>query len=61
VEQELLNLQEHLSSPTVLVVFVLLDLLVLCVCFCRSFCPFDSVVLFSFNHYVVCSSSIYEF
>ena len=37
MEQELLNLQEHLSSPTVLVVFVLLDLLVLCVCFVGRF------------------------
>ena len=42
VEQELLTRPENMSSPPVLVEFVLLDLL--CVCFvdhCLSFCPFS--------------------
>jgi len=55
VEQEPLTLQEHPSSPPVLVGFVVLDLQ--CVCFidrCLSCCPF------SCGHCVVCSS-IYGF
>ena len=58
VEQELLTLSEHLSYPRFLVGFVLLESLILCVCFvdrCFSFCNF------SFVHCVVCSSSIYGF
>ena len=57
VEQELLTLSDHTNSPRFLVGFVLLDLLVLCVCFvdrCSSMCAF------SFGNCVVCSS-IYRF
>ena len=57
VEQELLTLLEHLSSPTVFSGVRVTRSLVLCVCIvdrCLSFCPF------SFGHRVVCSSSIYE-
>ena len=55
VEQELLILPEHLSSPSVFSGVRVTRSLVLCVCFvdrCLSFCTF------SFGHYVVCSSSI---
>ena len=60
VQQELLTLSEHLSSPPVLsgVGVRVVRSLVLCVCFvdrCLSFCTF------SFGHCVVCSSSIYGF
>jgi hypothetical protein len=58
VEQELLTLPEHLSSPPVFSGVRVTRSLVLCVCFvdrCLSFC------LFSFGHCVVCSSSIYRF
>ena len=60
VEQELLTLSEHLSSPPVFsgVGVRVVRSLVLCVCFvdrCLSFCTF------SFGHCVVCSSSIYGF
>ena len=58
VEQELLILPEHLSSPSVFSGIRVTRSLVLCVCFvdrCLSFCTF------SFGHYVVCSSSIYWF
>jgi hypothetical protein len=58
VEQELLTLSDHTNSPRFLVGFVILVLLVLCVCFvdrCLYFCAF------SFVHCVVCSSSIYRF
>ena len=58
VEQELLTLLEHLSSPRFLIGFVLLDLLLYRVCFvdrCLSFCPF------SFGHCVVCPSLMYGF
>ena len=58
VEQELLTLLEHLSSPPVFCGVRVTRFLVLCVCFvdrCMSFCPF------SFGHCVVCSSSIYGF
>ena len=57
VEQELLTLPEHPSSPLVFSGVRLTRSLVLCVCFvdrCLSFC------LFSFGHCVVCSS-IYGF
>jgi len=58
VEQELLTLPEHLSSPPVFSGVRVSRSLVLCVCFvdhCLSFCPF------SFGHCVLCSSSIYGF
>jgi hypothetical protein len=58
VEQELLTLPEHLSSPPVFSGVRVTRSLVLYVCFvdrCLSFCTF------SFGHCVVCSSSIYEF
>ena len=59
VEQELLALPEHLSSPPVFSGGVRVTrYLVLCVCFvdsCFSFCHF------SFGHCVVCSTSIYRF
>ena len=56
VEQELLTLTEHLSSPLVFSGVCIIRSLVLCVCFvdrCLSFC--------TFGHCVVCSSSIYRF
>jgi hypothetical protein len=56
VEQELLILLEHLSSPTVFCGVRVTRSFVVCVCIvdrCLSFCPF------SFGHCVVCSSSIY--
>ena len=58
VKQELLTLPEHPSSPSVFSGVRVTRSSVLCVCFvdrCLSFCPF------SFDHCVVCSSSIYEF
>jgi hypothetical protein len=58
VEQELLTLPEHLSSPAVFNGIRVTRSLVLYVCFvdrCLSFCTF------SFGHCVVCSSSIYGF
>ena len=58
VEQELLTLLEHLSSPPVFSGVRVTRSLVLYVCFvdrCLSFCTF------SFGHCVVCSSSIYGF
>jgi hypothetical protein len=58
VEQELLTLPEHLSSPPVFSGVRVTRSLVLYVCFvdrCLSFCTF------SFGHCVVCSSSIYGF
>jgi len=58
VEQELLTLPEHLSSPPVFSGVHVTRSLVLYVCFvdrCLSFCTF------SFGHCVVCSSSIYGF
>ena len=58
VEQELLTLPEHMSSPPVLSGVRVTRSLVLYVCFvdrCLSYCTF------SFGHCVVCSSSIYEF
>ena len=57
VEQELPTLPEYLSSPQVFVRVHVIRSLLLCVCFVDrslSFCAF------SFGHYVVCSSSIYE-
>ena len=57
VEQELLTLPEHLSSPPVFSGVRVTRSLVLYVCFvyrCLSFCTF------SFGHCVVCSS-IYGF
>ena len=56
VQHELLTLPEHLSSPPVFSgVRVTRSLYVCFVCRCLSFCNF------SFNHCVVCSSSIYRF
>ena len=58
MEQELLTLPEHLSSPPVFSGVRVTRSLVLCVCFvdrCLSFCTF------SFGHYVVCFSLIYGF
>jgi hypothetical protein len=58
VEQELLTLLEHLSSPPVFSGVHVTRSSVLCVCFvdhCLSFCTF------SFGHGVVCSSLIYGF
>ena len=58
VEQELITLPGHLSSPLNFSGVRVTRSLVLCVCFvdrCLSFCPF------SFGHCVVCSSSIYRF
>ena len=52
VEQELLTLPEHLSSPPTLKKVHVTRSLILCVCFegrCLSFCPF-------LGHCVVCSS-----
>jgi len=57
VEQQLLTLPEHLSSPPVLSGVCVTRSLVLCVCFvdhCLFFCTL------SFGHYFVCSSSIYD-
>ena len=58
VEQELLTLPQHLSSPPVFGGVRVTRSLVLYVCFvdhCVSFCTF------SFGHCDVCSSSIYGF
>ena len=58
MEQELLTLPEHLSSPPVFSGLCITRSLVLCVCFvdrCLSFCSF------SFGHCVVYSSSICGF
>ncbi len=58
VEQELLTIPKHLSSPPVFSGIRVTRSLVLYVCFvdrCLSFCTF------SFDHCVVCSSSIYGF
>ena len=57
MDQELLTLPEHLSSPPDFCGVRVTRSLVLYVCFvdrCLSFCTF------SFGHCVVCSSSIYE-
>jgi hypothetical protein len=58
VEQELLILPEHLSSPPVFSGVRVTWSLVLCLRFvdrCLSFCPF------TFGHCVVCPSTIYGF
>ena len=58
VEQKLITLPKHLSSPPVFSEVRVTRSLVLWVCFvdrCLSFCTF------SFGHCVVCSSSIYGF
>ena len=58
VEQELLTLPEHLSSPPIFSGFCVTWSLVLCVYFedhCLSFFHF------SFGHCVICPSSIYGF
>jgi hypothetical protein len=58
VEQELLTLPEHMSSPLVFSEVRVTRSLVLYICFvdrCLSFCTF------SFGQCVVCSSSIYGF
>jgi len=59
VEQELLTLPEHLSSPLVFSGIRASRYLVVCACFvdrCVSF-----FVVFSVGHFVVCSTSIYIF
>ena len=71
VEQELLTLPEHPSSPPALSGVHVVQSLVFCVVFCRSlfvilfffFCPLCCLFFcsFSFVHCVVCSSSICEF
>jgi len=58
VEQELLTLPEHLSSPPVFSGVCVIQSLVLCVCFVDRWLFFCT---FSFGHCVVCSSSIYGF
>ena len=58
VEQELLTLPEHLSSPPVFSGVRVTRSLVLYVCFVDRCLPFCT---FSFGHCVVCSSSIYRF
>jgi hypothetical protein len=58
VEQELLTLPEHLSTPPIFSGVRVTRSLVLYICFvdrCLSFCTF------SFGHCVVCSSLIYGF
>ena len=58
VEQELLTIPEHMSSPPVFSGVRVTRSLVLCVCFvdrCLSLCTF------SFGNCAVCSSSIYAF
>ena len=58
MEQELLSLPKHMSSPPVFSGVRVTRSLVLCVCFldrCLSFC------IFSFGHCVFCCSSIYGF
>jgi hypothetical protein len=58
VEEELLTLPEHLSSPSVFSGVRVTRSLVLCECFidrCLSFCTF------SFGHCVACPSSINGF
>jgi hypothetical protein len=58
VEQELLTLPEHPSSPPIFCGVRVTQSLVLCVCFvdrCLSYCPF------SYGHCVVCPSLIYRF
>ena len=58
VEQELLTLPEHLSSPPVFSGVRVTRSLVLYVCFVDRYLSFGT---FSFGHCVVCSSSIYGF
>jgi hypothetical protein len=56
MDQELLTLPEHMSSPPVFSGVRVTRSLVLCVCFVDRFLFF---CIFSFGHCVVCSSSIY--
>ena len=58
VEQELPTLPEHMSSPLVLIGVRVTRALVLCVCFVDRWLSFNT---FSFDHCVVCSSSLYKF
>ena len=59
MEQELLNLPEHLSSqPAFSGVRVTRSLVLYAFALQIVVCPF---VLFSFGHCAVCSSSLYEF
>jgi hypothetical protein len=58
VEQELLTLPDHLSSPPVFSGVCVTRSLVLYVCFVDRCLSFST---FSFGHCVVCSSSIYGF
>ena len=58
LEQELLKLPVHLRSPSVCSGIRVTRSLVVCVCFvdrCLLLCAF------SFGHYVICSSLMYEF
>ena len=55
MEQELLTLPEHLSSPPFVVGFLLLNLYIYMYVLSIVVCTF------SFGHCVVCSSSIYGF
>jgi hypothetical protein len=58
VEQKLPTLPEHLSSPPVFSGVRVSRSLVLCVCYVDRYLSFCA---FSFDHCVVCSSSIYWF
>jgi hypothetical protein len=58
VEQELLTLPEHLSSPPVFSGVRVTRSLILCVCFVDRCLSFST---FSFGHCFVCSSLIYRF
>ena len=58
VEQELLTLPQHLSSPPIFSGVRVTRFLSLYVCLSIVVCPF---VFFSLGHCVVCSSSIYGF
>ena len=59
VEQELLTLPKHMSSPSVFGGVHVIRSLVLCVCFCRS--SFVLLFFFSVGHCDVCPSFIYVF
>ena len=58
VEQELITLPDHLSSPPVFSGVRVTRSLALCVCFVDRCLSFST---FSFDHCVVCSSSTYGF
>ena len=56
MEQELLTLPEHMSSPPVFSVVCVAQSLIFCVVFCRSL-----FVCFTLDHCIVCPSSHYDF